>query len=91
MEISMKDVGDDFYFALKKLVDIRKDKKQIYGDTYLEDTETFLLMQCENKLKRLKLHLQNGTQDNRVEKALDNALDLSIYALFLASKLEEKE
>lgn len=90
MIITSEDVGEDFLFYLNKLVKIRKDKRLIYLDTYLEDEKDFLLSQLENKIKRIKLHLQNNTKNNNIEKAEDNCLDAAIYALFLCSVINNE-
>lgn len=84
MNIEAEEVGLDFYEMLDKLINIRLQKRQIYGDTYLEDTPEFLLMQMENKLKRIRLNLKNN-QTNAIENVIDNCLDVGIYSLFLAA------
>ena len=91
MKITSEELGNEFFKFLNKLIQIRKDKRLIYGDSYLEDTREFLISQIENKLKRVKLHINNNTQVNNIEKAEDNCLDLAIYSLFLCSNLEDKK
>lgn len=90
MEIKKDEVGEKYYEALKKMIEIRKDRRKIYGDTFLEDSKDFLLMQIENKIKRIRLHITNQTEINDTEKAEDNSLDIANYALFLACILNRK-
>lgn len=85
--ISKEEIGIEFAKSIEHLLNIRKDKKLIYGDTYLDDEKEFLFMQMQNKLKRINLHLQNKTEINNIEKAEDNCVDLAIYSLFLLTKL----
>jgi|WetSurMetagenome_2_1015567.scaffolds.fasta_scaffold213540_2 hypothetical protein len=85
--ITEQEVGKEFLIVLEKLVTIRRDKRHIYGDTFIDDGMMFLIMQLENKIKRIKLHIENKTEINNVEKALDNALDMGVYSLFIATKL----
>lgn len=87
INVTESEIGQAFLDSLAHLIEIRKDKRTIYGDTYLEDSNDFLLMQMQNKLKRITLHLQNKTEVNNVEKAEDNCVDLAIYSLFLLTKL----
>lgn len=90
MKIKKEEIGKEFYDALEKMIEIRKEKRKIYNDSYLEDECDFLILQISNKLKRINLHLSNSTMDNVVEKAEDNALDIAVYALFLANNLIKK-
>ena len=85
--IKEEEVGLDFLLILEKLIKIRKDKRIIYQDTYLEDTHDFLLMQIENKIKRTKLQILNKSSDNNIEKLEDNLLDCAVYCIFLAAKI----
>ena len=82
--VKEEEVGLHFLDILEKMVQIRKDRRKIYHDTFLEDEPVFLLAQLSNKIKRLKLHLENHTEVNNIEKGEDNALDSAIYSLFLA-------
>ena len=90
-EIDSNRVGEDFCIKLAKLISIRAEKRAIYGDTYLQDSKDFFLLQIENKLKRVKIHLENKTESNNIEKCEDNLLDLAIYSLFLSSVLEKEK
>ncbi|MEK6884210.1 MAG: hypothetical protein AABY22_31560 [Nanoarchaeota archaeon] len=83
-------IGEDFAKHLNTLIDTRIAKRRIYNDTYLTDTPAFLIMKIEDKLKRVKLHVQNNTVNNDVEKCEDNLIDLAIYSLFLCSVLEKE-
>jgi hypothetical protein len=89
--IDKNEVGEEFYEVLDKMIKIRKDKRKIYQDTYLGDTSEFLLSQIKNKIKRIELHLQNKTLNNDIEKAEDNALDIGVYSLFLATNLKKED
>ncbi len=89
MIIDKNEVGSEFYEELVKMINIRKERRKIYHDTYLEDTLEFLLLQIENKIKRIKMHIQNSTELNSIEKAEDNALDIGNYSLFLAAILKK--
>ena len=74
LNINGNEVGNEFLISLKKLIDIRKEKKKIYEDTYLTDTRDFLLLQIENKLKRAKIHFENNSEFNDIEKSIRLAL-----------------
>ena len=88
IKISDEEVGKEFLNVLQNMIKIRISKRKIYKDTYLSDTKDFLLSQIKNKIKRIEIHLDNNTETNDIEKALDNALDISVYALFLATNLK---
>jgi hypothetical protein len=81
-------VGEEYLLVLSKAIRIREERRKIYGDTFTKDTIEFLIAQIENKLKRIKLHLQNKTEINSIEKAEDNALDMINYAIFIAANIK---
>ncbi len=87
LNIFEETVGKEYLEMLEKMVEIRTKKREIYHDTYLEDSYDFLILQIENKLKRIRLHLTNDSSLEGDEKAVDNALDAANYILFLAIKL----
>ncbi len=85
MEITINsdDVSLPYLKALEKAIKIRKDKRSIYKDEYLNDSIEFLMLTIENKLKRIKMNISNNTVINDVEKCEDNILDAVNYLLFL--------
>lgn len=88
--VKEEEVGKEFLLELEKLITIRKNKRLIYQDQYLEDIPLFLLMQIENKIKRIKSHINNNTINNDIEKCEDNCLDCAIYSIFLSIVLNNK-
>lgn len=89
-----KQFGKEYTDALRSVLNIRKDRQEQYGNTYLEDDFTFLYYQVMNKMKRFSLQLERSENKETIrdEKvALDSAIDCANYAIFIVSKLLKKE
>ena len=88
--ISESEVSLPYLETLEKAVNVRKEKRKIYKDEYLNDSVQFLILTIENKLKRVKGHIENDTIINDVEKAEDNILDAINYLIFLNCVLNRR-
>lgn len=78
--------GKEYAIALGKVLKIRQDRKDQYGDKYLEDTYDELVTQVNDKMKRVKLNVAYQS-DSQYETALDAALDAVNYSIFIAAKI----
>ena len=90
IKISDEDVSLPYLESLEKTVNIRKNRRKIYKDEYLTDTPLFLMLTIENKLKRVKGHIENNTIINDVEMCEDSILDAVNYLLFLNCVLQKQ-
>jgi hypothetical protein len=86
-------LGLEFVEALKKVLNVRKNKRLQYGDAYLNDDILFLKFQIENKLKRLTIQFENNKLKNGLvheETAIDSLIDLANYAIFMIAVINKK-
>jgi len=83
IQINEDEVSLPYLESLEKAVNIRKQKRSIYKDEYLNDSIQFLILTIENKIKRIKGHIENDTIINDIEKCEDNILDAVNYLIFL--------
>ena len=83
--------GKEYVCALKDVLDVREQRRKVYGDTFLDDDIQFLKYQLENKLKRLTAQIESGelkeTKEN-TETAIDSLIDIVNYAIFLLVKIK---
>lgn len=82
--------GVEYTAAIKRVLEIRKNRLDQYGNTYLEDDFMFLYYQVLNKMKRFSLQLSRIDNKESIkdrEVALDSAIDCVNYALFIVSKI----
>jgi hypothetical protein len=84
------DVGDVYYqMALNKVLKIREERKEAYGNSWLESPSwetTAMIMQKARRLKAIVIDKQGGNY----EKIEDCCCDLANWALFmLANDLRE--
>ena len=89
IKISEDDVSLPYLESLEKAVNIRKNRRKIYKDEYLTDSPEFLILTIENKLKRVKGHIENNTVLNEIENCEDSILDAVNYLLFLNCVLQK--
>ncbi len=90
IKINEDEYGKEFIEALENVLEVRKKKRLVYKDTFMSDDIQFLCYQIDNKIKRLKLQIENGElkelQEN-TETAKDSCIDIVNYALFLIAKI----
>ena len=91
IKIIEDEVGIDYLNAIEKAIAIRKQRRTIYGDKFMEDSVQFLLLTIENKMKRLKGNIENNIVVNNVENAEDSILDAVNYLLFLDCVIRPKK
>jgi Zn-dependent M32 family carboxypeptidase len=76
--------------ALEKVIQLRLQRKEIYGDSWKEKSDWELLAQIKEKVGRLENRIINKNKE--YENEIDTLIDLVNYSLFLLqNKLEEKE
>lgn len=91
VEIDSNDVNEEYLKAIEKAINIRKNKRLIYKDTFLSDSIEFLKLQLENKLKRLNLCIVNNNIINNIENAEDSLIDMINYAAFLIAVINKEK
>ena len=79
---SAMDSFDPIEIGLRKAMEVRSERRTKYGDAFLEDKPDFLISQIENKIKRFKVN-----DGDLYESQIDNAVDMSVYSLFLLTNL----
>lgn len=88
MQIDENDLGIEYVGALNKVLEIRKNRKQLYQNTFLEDEYDFLIMKLQDKLKRAKINLTSENISNHsYESVEDSLIDLCNYAIFTIAKI----
>lgn len=71
-----KELGKEYVEELKEVLKIRKNRRAIYGDSFLKDKAENLLVLIEGKINRYKV-----TDD--FETKLDSLRDSVNYLIFL--------
>lgn len=85
MEEEIKQTG--YEEALKKVIDIRINRKKFYGDSWKSDSFEMIRNSIENKAGRLKvLEPKNKEFKDKIE---DTLIDLINYSLFYLQNLIE--
>jgi len=84
---------DSYQKALDAVIEIRQDRKKLYGDTWKKDEDWMLMAQIHSKTTRLKnLIIDRNMDSNGYDSIIDSSIDLINYTLFLlANKLERKK
>ena len=75
--------------ALKKVVDVRLQRKKIYGDQWQQMQIYELVAMIKQKTSRLEHMFLNGT--NNYEKMEDTLIDNVNYNLFLLEILQRRQ
>jgi len=85
-------VGEDYAKVLQEVIEIRKKRRSLYGDTYVEMPSVGQFWHCFNKIKRLRYNIENlNTSDKKYESAKDNAIDVINYMIFFLIMLEKEK
>lgn len=79
-------LGEEYSDALGKVMRVRQERRDQYGDKFLTDTYDELITQVNDKMKRVKLNVSHQGE-NQYETALDAALDAVNYSIFIAAKI----
>jgi hypothetical protein len=82
--------GKEYIDALYSVLNIREDRLNQYGNTYLDDDYLFLYYQVLNKMKRFSLQLDRESGVEKIKDlsvALDSAIDCANYAIFIVAKI----
>jgi|GEM_PF-7037734 len=74
-----------FRLALTKVLELRKERKILYGDKWKEDPDWAILAEIRQKYLRLEHSVLGELKKEEIdqEHILDTLVDLSIYSLFL--------
>lgn len=83
LESDKPDSGHEYNLAMLYAQAIRAKRRKSYGDSFLNDTDEFLLHQLQNKLDRIALNI--GEQAGE-ESVIDSAADVINYAAFILAK-----
>jgi hypothetical protein len=82
--------GKEYIDALYIVLNIREDRLNQYGNTYLDDDYLFLYYQVLNKMKRFSLQLDRESGVEKIKDlsvALDSSIDCVNYAIFIVAKI----
>jgi hypothetical protein len=87
MEITIReeDVGKEFIEILNKIIEIRKNRRKIYGDGWKDDPLDYEIWQIYGKTKRIMNIFKDG--NNYYEKLEDSLIDEINYCFFALAKL----
>lgn len=82
-----EELGKDYSETLNKILEIRKQRRTLYGDSYNEMQSLGHYFHALNKLKRLQVQLMKELKSSEVntnnyEKIEDNAIDIINYMIF---------
>jgi hypothetical protein len=77
--INDNEVGKEYLEQLEKIVQIRKERRKKYKDSFLDDDIDTLLTIIKQKIKRFEI------SDNS-----DDLIDACNYLIFILCNLEEK-
>jgi len=84
MEIKL---GGPLYTALKKVLDIRNQRREKYGDSWRDVDEYRLLAMVMEKADRLEMNFKSGNTD--YEGKEDTLIDIINWALFYLQNMED--
>jgi len=87
LTINPNEVGKEYLEELKKIIEIRKDRRLIYGDSFLQERIDNLLAIIDGKEKRFAV--LRG-KELKHEKVLDEARDICNYWIFILCLLNKK-
>lgn len=84
-----KKYGKEYMTELNKVMDIRKDRRLIYGDSFKDEKIENLLAIIDGKQARLKQVIKMASLKH--PKARDEISDIINYLVFLLHKITELE
>jgi hypothetical protein len=95
MEDAEINFGKEYAEVLTKVLEIRKKRRSLYGDSYQEMESLGHYYHAFNKIKRLKVQLMSELKTGNInssnyEKIEDNAIDIINYMIFFLI-MREKE
>jgi len=86
-----EEVGEEYLAAIDRAIEIRKNRRPIYGDSFLQENDFNILAIIDGKRNRLGVLLKNQGIVTK-DKILDEILDiLNYYAFLFAIKQKEFE
>ncbi len=94
LEIRENEVGKEFLDELKKVIEIRKERRKIYGDSFLREIPQELMSIINGKKKRFEIlyaHKERPRGDDVMKKIYDEMSDLVNYYLFLLCVIRKEE
>jgi hypothetical protein len=86
MKITENEVGKEYLEVLSEMIEIRKHRKKIYGDSFLYTKLDSLLSIINGKLERV-----DSIEDINHPKFTDELLDIANYCLFVVANLRENK
>lgn len=92
MQIVRDEVGTAYYNALIKVVNIRKERRLIYKDSFLDESIAALLSIIDGKRKRFNV-LRSRPIDkyNTLKKQIEQLSDIINYTIFILCILEKEK
>lgn len=91
MEIKLKDedYGKEYLIELLKILDTRKERKLIYGDSFLDEKIENLMVIIDGKWGRAKVVKKiNGILHPKYRDELSDVIN---YLIFILCKISERE
>ncbi len=94
LEIKEEEVGREYFQQLKKVIAIRKERRLLYMDSFLQEMPEELMSIVNGKRKRFEIlysHKDRKRNFNVMRKIKDEIYDMINYLLFLVCVIEKKE
>ena len=87
IQLKQTDFGEEYISVLWSILEIRKARRSLYGDTFKEMPSLGHYYHAFNKMHRLQMQLTNELKSGKVntknyEKIEDNAIDIINYLIF---------
>ena len=84
-------VAKPYEQALSKVLEVRANRQQLYGDDWKKSTDTELYVMIKEKFNRLTRFVMNPNLKTTYEKKVDTLIDLINWSLFMLQNNLEKE
>jgi len=91
MEINIReeDVGKEYLKALESVLNIRKERRLMYGDSFLSDDYSLLFNIIDGKRNRFECLIKQENKGIPIyHKKCDEIIDIINYYLFILTKLQ---
>lgn len=93
LHLNEDELGAEYIKALKDVIDIRADRRKIYGDIFLDETILSLSHTIDGKRKRFDYIYAKNEILNEMDsmKTQDDIIDIINYYLFILCLLKNRK
>lgn len=83
----------EYVRALRRVVETRLQRKKLYGDGFLQNSDRFFMTMIEEKIKRAVYLFDNPPADKtaQYEKIEDTLVDLANYSMMWLENIERRK